>query len=99
MTQLTWHILQPNDKPQWLVVLEENLTATVRPMNLEPTPQNWRHLKAYIDSNIQSSNIQSSRERGLIRAEKIETKQVTDEGVTAIHLFRNNTVMAVIKWE
>ena len=94
MTQLTWHILQPNDKPQWLAVLERNLTVTVRPMNLEPTPQNWRHLKAYIDSNIQSS-----RERGLIRAEKIETKQVTDEGVTAIHLFRNNVVMAVIKWE
>lgn len=94
MAQLTWHILQPNDKPQWLAVLERNLTATVRPMNLTPDPQNWRHLKAYIDSNIQSS-----RERGLIRAEKIETKQVTDEGVTAIHLFRNNTVMAVFKIE
>lgn len=94
MAQLTWHILQPNDKPQWLAVLERNLINTVRPMNLTPDPQNWRHLKSYIDSNIQSS-----RERGLIRAEKIETKQVTDEGVTAIHLFRNNTVMAVIKWE
>lgn len=40
MAQLTWHILQPNDKPQWLAVLERNLTVTVRPMNLEPTPQN-----------------------------------------------------------
>lgn len=91
---LTWHILQPNDKPQWLAVLGRNLIQTVRPMNLTPDQQNWRHLKAYIDSNIQSS-----RERGLIRAEKIETKQVTDEGVTAIHLFRNNTVMAVFKIE
>lgn len=94
MAQLTWHILQPDDKPQWLAVLETNLRNTVCPMNLEPTPQNWRHLKAYIDGSIRSS-----RERGLIRAEKIETRQVTDEGMTAIHLFRNNTVMAVIKWE
>lgn len=91
---LTWHILQPNDKPQWLAVLERNLTATVQPMNLEPTPQNWRHLKAYIDGHIKGS-----RELGFVRAEKIETKIVTDEGVTAIHLFRNKTVMAVFKIE
>lgn len=94
MTQLTWHILQPNDKPQWLAVLERNLIATVRPMNLTPDPQNWRHLKAYIDGHIRGS-----RELGFIRAEKVETKIVTDEGVTAIHLFRNNVVMAVFKWE
>lgn len=90
---LNWHVVQPNDKPVWLAVLERNLMQAVCPMNLEPNAQNWRHVKAYIDSNIQSS-----RERGLIMADKIETRIVTDEGVTAIHLYRGNEVMAVFKF-
>lgn len=84
--------MQPNDKPEWLAVLEKNLMQTVCPMYLNDEPQTWRHIKAYIDSNIRSS-----RDRGLVVSEKVVTRQVIDGGVTAIHLFRGNEMMAVFK--
>ena len=74
MAQIKYSSIIPNDKPQWLLNVQQSVAAATGRMNLQ----------AFVNAEIAAQ-----RSLGNIRAEKVKTEIRTDEGRTVLHIYRN----------
>lgn len=88
MAKVLYKSVIPNDKPQWLLNVQQSVDDATGRMCLQGNERDFHNLKLYIDGAIESQ-----RSRGNIRAENVETELRTDEGKTVIHVFRNRTLI------
>ncbi len=88
MAKITYKSIIPNDKPQWLLNVQQAVEEATGIMTLQGDSRDWRNLKSFIDGAVEAQ-----RSRGNIRAEKVQTELRTDSGKTVIHIFRNQQIV------
>lgn len=79
----------PNDKPRWLLNIEEAVLQATGMLTLQGDERDWKNLKAFIDASIRAE-----QEHGnILRGTSVKTELRTDEGKTVIHIFRNQMMV------
>lgn len=79
----------PNDKPQWLLNVQQAVEEATGIITLQGDARDWRNLKSFIDGTIEAQ-----RSRGNIqRSTSVKTELRTDDGKTVIHIFRNRMIV------
>ena len=86
--RIAYKSMIPNNKPQWLLNVQQAVSDVGDMMVLEGNERDYNNLKSFLDAAIESQ-----RARGNIRAEKVTTEVRTDEGRTVIHVWRNNDIV------
>ena len=84
MAQIKYSSIIPNDKPQWLLNVQQSVAAATGRMTLQGSERDFQNLQAFVNAEIAAQ-----RSRGSIRAEKVKTEIRTDEGRTVLHIYRN----------
>ena len=84
MAQIRYSSIIPNDKPQWLLMVQQSVAAATGRMNLQGSERDFQNLQAFVNAEIAAQ-----RSLGNIRAEKVKTEIRTDEGRTVLHIYRN----------
>lgn len=84
MAQIKYSSIIPNDKPQWLLNVQQSVAAATGRMNLQGSGRDFQNLQAFVNAEIAAQ-----RSLGNIRAEKVKTEIRTDEGRTVLHIYRN----------
>ena len=88
MAQIKYSSIIPNDKPQWLLNVQQSVSLATGRMSFQGKERDFTNLQAFINAEIAAQ-----RSRGYIRAEKVTTEIRTDEGRTVLHINRNNTLV------
>lgn len=84
MAQIKYSSIIPNDKPRWLLMVQQSVSLATGHMTLQGNERDFQNLQAFINAEIAAQ-----RSRGYIRAEKVTTELRTDEGRTVLHIYRN----------
>lgn len=84
MAQIKYSSIIPNDKPQWLLNVQQSVAAATGRMILQGGERDFQNLQAFVNAEIAAQ-----RSLGNIRAEKVKTEIRTDEGRTVLHIYRN----------
>lgn len=84
MAKVKYKSIIPNDKPRWLLNVQQSVAAATGRMNLQGSERDFQNLQAFVNAEIAAQ-----RSLGNIRAEKVKTEIRTDEGRTVLHIYRN----------
>lgn len=84
MAQIKYSSIIPNDKPRWLLMVQQSVALATGHMTLQGSERDFQNLQAFVNAEIAAQ-----RSRGNIRAEKVTTELRTDEGRTVLHIYRN----------
>lgn len=88
MAKVFYKSVIPNDKPQWLLNVQQAVREAVEIMTLQGDERDFKNLKSFIDAAIQSQ-----RSRGILTRSDVHTDLLTDEGRTVIRIFRNRDLI------
>lgn len=89
MAKVTYKSSIPNDKPRWLLNIQEDVNQVTGMMTLQGDERDWKNLKMFIEASIRAE-----QERGnILRGTSVKTELRTDEGKTVIHIFRNQMIV------
>ena len=88
MAQIKYSSIIPNDKPTWLLRVQQSVVLVTGNMTLQGSERDFMNLQAFINAEIAAQ-----RSRGNIRAEKVDTEIRTDEGRTVLHIYRNQMLV------
>lgn len=88
MAQIKYNSIIPNDKPQWLLNVQQSVAAATGRMILQGSERDFQNLQAFVNAEIAAQ-----RSLGNIRAEKVKTEIRTDEGRTVLHIYRNHQLV------
>lgn len=88
MAQIKYSSIIPNDKPQWLLMVQQSVAAATGRMTLQGSERDFQNLQAFVNAEIAAQ-----RSLGNIRAEKVKTEIRTDEGRTVLHIYRNHQLV------
>lgn len=91
MRKLRYYSMIPNDKPEWLLRLQMDISQHYSFQAMEDTKEDWERLKAYVDAWI----LELYHLRGMKVRSNIESALVTDNGKTVLHIKRNGKVIQV----
>lgn len=91
MEKLRFYSVIPNDKPEWLLRLQMDISQHYSLQGMEDTKEDWERLKAYVDAWI----LELHHLRGMKVRSNIESALVTDNGKTVLHIKRNGKVIQV----
>ncbi len=91
MGLLRYYSMIPNDKPEWLLWLQMDISKVYSFLWMEDTEEVWSRLKDFVDSKI----LELYNRRDITVRSKIETALVTDAGKTVLHIKRNNKVVQI----
>ena len=89
MTQLRHYSMTPNDKPEWLLRLQMEISQHYSLQRMEDTMENWNKLKDYVDAKI----LELYNRKDVMVRSQIESALITDEGKTVLHIERNRKVV------
>ena len=89
MTQLRHYSMTPNDKPEWLLRLQMEISQHYSLQGMEDTMENWNKLKDYVDAKI----LELYNRKDVMVRSQIESALITDEGKTVLHIERNRKVV------
>ena len=84
MAQVRYSSIIPNDKPQWLLNVQQSVSLATGHMTFQGNERDFTNLQAFINAEIGAQ-----RSRGNIRADSVKTEIRTDEGRTVLHIYRN----------
>ena len=91
MRKLRYYSMIPNDKPEWLLRLQMDISQHYSLQGMEDTKEDWERLKAYVDAwMLELYNL-----RGLKVRSNIESALVIDNGKTVLHIIRNNKAIQI----
>lgn len=88
MAQIKYSSIIPNDKPRWLLMVQQSVALATGHMTLQGYERDFQNLQAFVNAEIAAL-----RSRGYIRAEKVTTEIRTDEGRTVLHIYRNHQLV------
>ncbi len=91
MGLLRYYSMIPNDKPEWLLRLQMEISRECTYMDVKDCKEDWRWLKDFVDGKI----MELYNRRDITVRSEIETALVTDEGKTVLHIKRNNKVVQI----
>ena len=91
MKKLRYYSITPNDKPEWLLRLQMDISQHYGLQLMEDTKGNWERLKAYVDAKM----LDLYCTRGVKIRSSIESALVIDNGKTVLHIRRNNKVVQI----
>ncbi|SES88675.1 hypothetical protein [Prevotella sp. kh1p2] len=89
MGKLRYRSMIPNDKPEWLLRLQLEISQAYSIRGMEDTPEDWQWLKDLVNANI----MEFYNRRDITVMSEIETAVVTDEGKTVLQIKRNKKVV------
>lgn len=88
MGQLKYFSMIPNDKPEWLLRLQFEISQCYS-LTMEDTREDWNRLKDYVDSKM----FELYNRKDIKVWSRIESALITDEGKTVLHVKRNKKVV------
>ena len=91
MEQLRHYSMTPNDKPDWLLRLQFEVSRHYALRGIEDTPEDWLDLQNFIDAFIRSLYM---RRDFKIRSE-VAADLVTEDGETHLLIKRNGKPLQV----
>lgn len=89
MGQLKYFSMIPNDKPEWLLRLQFEISQHYSLTGMEDTREDWNRLKDYVDSKM----FELYNRKDIKVWSRIESALITDEGKTVLHVKRNKKVV------
>jgi hypothetical protein len=91
MKKLRYYSIIPNNKPEWLLRLQMDISRYYGLGLMEDTEENWKRLKAYVDARMLDLHCA----RGVKIRSSIGSRLVTDNGRTVLHIRRNREVIQI----
>ena len=91
MTQLRHYSMTPNDKPEWLLRLQFEVSQHYAMRGIDNTPEEWMDLLDFIDAFIQTLY---TRRDIMVRSEVAADLQ-TEDGETRLLIKRNGKPLQV----
>lgn len=89
MRKLRYYSMISNDKPEWLLRLQMEISQHYSFQAMEDTEEDWDRLKDYVDAKI----LELYNRRDVMVRSQIESALITDEGKTVLHIERNRKVV------
>ena len=89
MRKLRYYSMILNDKPEWLLRLQMEISQHYSFQAMEDTEEDWNKLKDYVDAKI----LELYNRRDVMVRSQIESALITDEGKTVLHIERNRKVV------
>lgn len=91
MTQLRHYSMTPNDKPEWLLRLQFEVSQHYALRGIEDTPEDWLALQDFVDAFIRSLYMRRDIK---IRSE-VTVDLLTEDGETRLLIKRNEKPLQV----
>ena len=91
MTQLRHYSMTPNDKPEWLLRLQYEVSQHYALCGIEDTPEDWLALQEFVDAFIRSLY---TRRDIMVRSE-VAADLLTEDGETRLLIKRNGKPLQV----
>ena len=91
MGQLRHYSMTPNDKPEWLLRLQFEVSQHYALRGIEDTPEDWLDLQDFIDAFIRSLY---TRRDIMVRSE-VAADLLTEDGETRLIIKRNSKPLQV----
>lgn len=89
MRKLRYYSMIPNDKPEWILRLQMEISQHYSFQAMEDTEEDWNKLKDYVDAKI----LELYNRRDVRVRSQIESALITDKGKTVLHIERNRKVV------
>ena len=93
MRKLRYYSMIPNDKPEWLLRLQMEISQHYSLQGMEDTMENWIKLKDYVDAKI----LELYNRKDVMVRSQIESALITDEGITVLDVLRNRRPVLTYK--
>ena len=91
MGQLRHYSMTPNDKPEWLLRLQFEVSQHYALCGIEDTPEDWLSLQDFVDAFIRSLY---TRRDIMVRSE-VAADLLTEDGETRLLIKRNGKPLQV----
>lgn len=91
MGQLRHYSMTPNDKPEWLLRLQFEVSQHYALCGVEDTPEDWLALQDFVDAFIRSLY---TRRDIMVRSE-VAADLLTEDGETRLIIKRNSKPLQV----
>ena len=91
MTQLRHYSMTPNDKPEWLLRLQFEVSQHYALRGIEDTPEEWLALQDFVDAFIHSIYVRKDIN---VRSD-ITADLLTEDGETRLLIKRNGKPVQV----
>ena len=91
MEQLRHYSMTPNDKPEWLLRLQMEVSQHYTLCGIEDTPEDWLALQDFVDAFIRSLY---TRRDIMVRSE-VAADLLTEDGETRLIIKRNSKPLQV----
>lgn len=91
MTQLRHYSMTPNDKPEWLLRLQFEVSQHYAMRGIEDTPEEWMDLLDFIDAFIQRLYMR----RDINVRSDVAADLLTEDGETRLIVKRNGKPLQV----
>lgn len=88
MAHIKYTSIIPNDKPRWLLHVQQSVALATGNMVFQGRERDFVNLKLFVDAEIEAQY-----SRGNIRADMVKTEIRTDEGRTVLHIYRNQMLV------
>lgn len=91
MTQLRHYSMTPNDKPEWLLRLQFEVSQHYAIRGIEDTPEDWLALQDFVDAFIRSLYTR----RDIMARSEVAADLLTEDGETRLIIKRNSKPLQV----
>ncbi|EFI48173.1 hypothetical protein [Segatella oris] len=91
MGKLKYYSMTPNDKPEWLLRLQFEVSQHYAMRGIEDTPEDWLALQDFVDTFIRSLY---TRRDIMVRSE-VAADLLTEDGETHLLIKRNGKPLQV----
>ena len=91
MGKLKYYSMTPNDKPEWLLRLQFEVSQHYAIRGIEDTPEDWLALQDFVDAFIRSLY---TRRDIMVRSE-VAADLLTEDGETRLIIKRNSKPLQV----
>ena len=91
MGKLKYYSMTPNDKPEWLLRLQFEVSQHYAMRGIEDTPEDWLALQDFVDTFIRSLY---TRRDIMVRSE-VAADLLTEDGETRLIIKRNSKPLQV----
>ena len=91
MGKLKYYSMTPNDKPEWLLRLQLEISQHYAIRGIEDTPEDWLALQDFVDAFIRSLYMR----RDIMVRSEVAADLLTEDGETRLIIKRNSKPLQV----
>ena len=91
MGKLKYYSMTPNDKPDWLLRLQFEVSQHYALRGIEDTPEDWLSLQDFVDAFIRSLYMR----RDIMVRSEVAADLLTEDGETRLIIKRNSKPLQV----